>query len=237
MKGWLLVAAFALGLAGFGGYYAWPKVSRAFDALTRQMRPPAASVQQAAAPLPNLPPRAFPQTGYEVGGQFLGLWDQAGGVPVFGYPISPRMTEVVENGQKLTVQYFERARLEMHPEYAGTQFEVLLGRLGALVPLNATVANPLPEGLRGEQVYFKETGISTPRRFFTFWEHSGGLMIFGYPITPVLMDKAPDGRPLTVQYFERTRFEYHEEYAGTSSEVELTHLGTQIYQSKHEGKP
>jgi len=30
-----------------------------------------------------------------------------------------------------TVQYFERQRFELHPENAGTQFEVLLGRLGA----------------------------------------------------------------------------------------------------------
>jgi hypothetical protein len=28
------------------------------------------------------------------------------------------------------VQYFERARFELHPENAGTQYEVLLGQLG-----------------------------------------------------------------------------------------------------------
>src|SRR5690606_25326754 len=37
--------------------------------------------------------------------------------------------EFTENG--LTVQYFERARFEWHPEHRGTEFEVLLGRLGA----------------------------------------------------------------------------------------------------------
>src|SRR5207244_9299315 len=42
------------------------------------------------------------------------------------YPLSE---EVSENG--LTVQYFERARFEWHPENAGTPYEVLLGRLGA----------------------------------------------------------------------------------------------------------
>jgi len=29
------------------------------------------------------------------------------------------------------VQYFERQRFEYHPEYGGTRYEVLLGRLGA----------------------------------------------------------------------------------------------------------
>jgi hypothetical protein len=31
----------------------------------------------------------------------------------------------------MTVQYFERARFEWHPDLSGTPYEVLLGRLGA----------------------------------------------------------------------------------------------------------
>jgi hypothetical protein len=34
------------------------------------------------------------------------------------------------DGITYTVQYFERARFEYHPEYAGTEYEVLLGLLG-----------------------------------------------------------------------------------------------------------
>jgi hypothetical protein len=37
----------------------------------------------------------------------------------------------VEGGAAKTVQYFERARFEWHPQHAGTPHEVLLGRLGA----------------------------------------------------------------------------------------------------------
>ena len=44
---------------------------------------------------------------------------------MFGYPISG---EITENGR--TVQYFERARFEWHPENKGTPYEVLLGHLG-----------------------------------------------------------------------------------------------------------
>ena len=48
----------------------------------------------------------------------------------FGYPISEEFQERnPDTGQTYTVQYFERARMEYHPEYAGTEYEVLLGRL------------------------------------------------------------------------------------------------------------
>jgi len=35
------------------------------------------------------------------------------------------------DGKEYTVQYFERARFEFHPEAAGTPYEVQLGLLGA----------------------------------------------------------------------------------------------------------
>ena len=34
------------------------------------------------------------------------------------------------DGKTYTVQYFERARFEYHPEHKGTPFEVQLGLLG-----------------------------------------------------------------------------------------------------------
>jgi uncharacterized protein YkwD len=71
--------------------------------------------------------RFFPQTGYIVRDPFLATW-QRGGVELFGYPISPELQEHNRSDGKLyTVQYFERARLELHP---GEQPEVQLGLLG-----------------------------------------------------------------------------------------------------------
>ena len=59
-------------------------------------------------------------------------WQQHGGLPVYGYPISEAFQEVSPNdGKTYLVQYFERQRFEYHPENKGTRFEVLLGRLGA----------------------------------------------------------------------------------------------------------
>jgi vancomycin resistance protein YoaR len=50
---------------------------------------------------------------------------------VFGYPISEEFGEInAIDGRPYLVQYFERARFEYHPEYAGTRYQVLLGQLG-----------------------------------------------------------------------------------------------------------
>ena len=53
--------------------------------------------------------------------------DKAKGRFLFGLPIGEPVTE---NG--LLVQYFERGRLELHPELGGTPYEIQLGHLGAL---------------------------------------------------------------------------------------------------------
>ena len=49
----------------------------------------------------------------------------------FGYPISEEHQELdPESGKLYTVQWFERARFEYHPENAGTPYEVELGLVG-----------------------------------------------------------------------------------------------------------
>ena len=73
----------------------------------------------------------FEATGHTLGGTFLTYWNRYGGLPVFGYPLSEEFQELsTTDGKTYTVQYFERARFESHPEYAGTPNEVLLGLLG-----------------------------------------------------------------------------------------------------------
>ena len=80
----------------------------------------------------------FVQTGHTLGdatagGQALAAaWTRLGGLPQFGYPISQPFTEVSkDDGKPYLVQYFQRQRLEYHPENQGTPYVVLLGRLGA----------------------------------------------------------------------------------------------------------
>jgi hypothetical protein len=74
--------------------------------------------------------RYFAETGYGVRGAFLQFWEQHGGLAIFGYPISNEVQEMLDDGKVHTVQYFERARMEMHPELANTPYAVQLGLIG-----------------------------------------------------------------------------------------------------------
>jgi hypothetical protein len=78
---------------------------------------------------PALGVRYFPETGHNLGGGFLVYWNANGALPQFGYPISEEIAETLEDGKAYTVQYFERARFEHHPENR-PPYDVLLGQFG-----------------------------------------------------------------------------------------------------------
>jgi hypothetical protein len=62
---------------------------------------------------------------------FRTFFEQNGGLSVFGYPISEQFEEVNQaDGETYWVQYFERQRMEWHPEESDPQYRVLLGLLG-----------------------------------------------------------------------------------------------------------
>ncbi len=89
----------------------------------RQQDPP-------ASPLP-APAVYFQQTGHNLSGEFKQYWDTHGGLFVHGFPITePYQEKNPIDGKTYLVQYFERSRFELHPENAGSQYEVLLGLLG-----------------------------------------------------------------------------------------------------------
>lgn len=68
--------------------------------------------------------RFFSETGHSVGSPFLEYYNARGGLYSFGYPIS----EPYERDGRL-VQYFQRARMERHPD-APSGYSVQLGLLG-----------------------------------------------------------------------------------------------------------
>ncbi|MDP9313112.1 MAG: hypothetical protein M3R24_19890 [Chloroflexota bacterium] len=89
--------------------------------------------------------RFFPETSHGVGGKFLDYWETHGGLDIFGYPISDELVEILpETKQYHTVQYFQRARMELHPQHAGTPDEVQLGLLGRALYLNEAKSAPVP---------------------------------------------------------------------------------------------
>lgn len=72
----------------------------------------------------------FVQTGHTLGGIFHAYWRANGGLTTFGYPISEPFNEInAQDGQSYSVQYFERARFEYHPNDPAAH-QVQLGHLG-----------------------------------------------------------------------------------------------------------
>jgi hypothetical protein len=170
--------------------------------------------------------RYFAQTGQNVSGVFLRYWEANGGLERFGMP----RTAPFYLGGSL-VQFFERARFEHRPEWAGTPNEVQLGLLGTVLveqkQISASSSRPLPPGPNTR--YFPETRRNLANGFKAYWEENGGASIFGLPITDEFPERNPaDGKVYAVQYFERARFEYHPEFRGTRFEVQLGLLGNQM---------
>jgi hypothetical protein len=85
--------------------------------------------------------RYFRETGHTVAYSFLQYFDAHGSLDIFGYPITEFQWE---NGR--LVQYFQRARMEWHPEFPENQ-RVQLGNLGeiyATTRLDPSVLRPDP---------------------------------------------------------------------------------------------
>jgi polysaccharide biosynthesis protein PslG len=62
---------------------------------------------------------------------FRSFWQQNGGLSVFGRPTSEQFQEVNQaDGQTYWVQYFERQRMEWHPNEPNPRYRILLGLLG-----------------------------------------------------------------------------------------------------------
>ena len=172
--------------------------------------------------------RYFDATGQELRDPFLEYWEEYGGLSMFGYPTT-RVFDI--RGRQ--VQYFERARFEYWPENAGSTWEVQFGLLGRYETRGRSWdPEPPPEDgphTTNDWIYFEQTGQYLGGAFRDYWEHNGGLELFGYPISPEFEEENPaDGETYTVQYFERARFEWHPEHEGTEFEVQLGLLGNQV---------
>jgi hypothetical protein len=75
--------------------------------------------------------QTFAETGFQVCGAFLTYWKTHGGLAQQGFPISAPFQEKSDtDGKTYTVQYFERAVFEAHPENPPPN-DVLLSLLGS----------------------------------------------------------------------------------------------------------
>lgn len=174
--------------------------------------------------------RYFPETGQWVSGEFLELYES---VPdpevVFGYPI----TEAFDAGLSVNpsgtlVQYFERARFELHPENPA-DLRVTRTLLGEYYFdrdefLPASHYKPSPYACRD----IPDDGLPVCYAFLQFFDQFGGVAQFGYPISELVIHQ---GR--MVQYFQRARFEWHPENL-PGMKVSLSNLGREYFYDLNE---
>jgi hypothetical protein len=189
----------------------------------------------APTPIPGESSRTFPETGKTVKGTFADYWERNGGLAQQGYPISDMFTEISTlNGKPYTVQYFERAVFEYHPDNQ-PPYDVLLSQLGTF-----RYKERYPNGAPGQtpnnsegSVLVPETGKRVGGKFLEYWQKNGGLAQQGYPISEEFVEKSDlNGQTYLVQYFERAVFEYHPDNQAPY-DVLLSQLGTFQYREKY----
>ncbi len=131
-----------------------------------------------------------------------------------------------------TMQYFERAVFEYHPENK-PPYDVLLSQLGT-----SRYKFKYPNGAPNQSAdtkngqYFPETKRWVGDKFWQYWQQHGGLMQQGFPISNEFTEKSEvNGQTYKVQYFERAVFEYHPENK-PPYDVLLTPLGAMQYKAR-----
>jgi hypothetical protein len=185
----------------------------------------------------------FPQVPDCISGRFALYWRDNGGLAVFGLPLSPATRQRTGEGPATPlVQFFERARFEFHP-HEPKPYDVLLGRLGVdQLAVQGRDWQTFPKGDPAAPHYFAETGHAIAPQFWGFWSTNGlefdgnkkaksfneSLALFGMPVSEPQMEPSSDGNTYLTQWFERARFEFHPENAGTPHEVLLGLLGAEL---------
>lgn len=125
-------------------------------------------------------------------------------------------------GKAVQVQWFERNRIELHPEN-WRPYDVLLGRLGAdrLAQQGRDFFTFPTSHPQGGCSYFPETQHNVCGDILNMWRSNSlefdgrrgkseaeSLALFGLPLSNLMIEEI-DGWVLQVQWFERARFELH----------------------------
>lgn len=154
-----------------------------------------------AEPAPRPDRLFFPETGHTVTSTFLRYFEARGGDGFFGHPITEMM---VENGR--IVQYFQRARLEWHPDNP-PNLRVQLGRLGEIYldqfPPPPEARDPSGSGSHrvvlpdvtsldvAASVSHPFAGQNQPQMLYVFVSDQNGTPLLGATVRAVL--HFPDG--------------------------------------------
>ena len=161
--------------------------------------------------------RYFSETGHWVDGEFLEYYESTPNAAfLYGAPISH---EFNDPGNGVRVQYFQRARLEYHPESQVGE-RVALTMLGIQLyepgePAAVPAFSPACDAVEGNPFGVFNICYS----FLDFYNEHGGLEQFGYPISNLEYHNER-----MMQYFEYARIEWYPEYR-PGSQITLGNLG------------
>lgn len=169
----------------------------------------------------------FRETGHFVKYGFKEFWQSHGNLAYFGYPITEEFDDTAPDGQKVTVQYFERSKLEFVKATGGTR----IGLVGTELTRDRKFDPIAPFPDAPDRRYFKETGHSLATGFKKYWDDNGNLNTFGFPISEELTENG-----VIVQYFERGRLEYHPELE-EGKRITLGRLGEELLEARGWIKP
>ncbi len=164
--------------------------------------------------------RYFEETGHWVSGEFYTHYYNSTSVPLeaYGQPITEAFQD--ERTGRL-VQYFQKARFELHPE-APPEQRVQMTPLGEyLYEKAAGQAIPQPESWDCQS--FPPHGILVCHDFLKKYRELGGVAVLGYPISPVVIE---DG--IIIQYFRNGRLEWRPELP-PNQRVRVGDLGVEYF--------
>ena len=186
-------------------------------------------------------PLCFEQPGVTacVADEFRAFWESNGGLSTFGYPLEAAKQEQTPEGT-FTVQYFERQRLELHPDMAAP-YNILLGRANDEVLRRESRdwrAFPKAGSTAAGCTMFAETGHSVCGLFLRRWLSQGlemgdsgvsyreSLALWGLPLSEPQEELNIDGDTVLTQHFERARMEVHS--MNGSQMIMLTRVGAAL---------
>jgi hypothetical protein len=138
----------------------------------------------------------FPETGHSVRKVFVPYYQAHGGIENLGHPIHEGS---IRHG--LLVQYFDKARMEYHPDNA-PRYRVQLGLLGeTLGRREPPLASPrVPLAYDAFHRYYPQTGHTLSQPFLAHYDSQGGLDRFGYPLSEPYRSQG-----VLMQDFQRAR--------------------------------
>jgi len=163
------------------------------------------------------------ETGHWISGEFLKYYQNSpNALLLLGYPITDAFEDELTKTQ---IQYFQKARLELHMEAADGK-RIKKTPLGEYIYESGNIF-AFPTDTAACR-YFDQTDHTVCYEFLNFFDAYGGIEEFGYPIS----DLEIFGNYF-VQYFQNTRMEWHPELP-PGERVVLANLGRVYFDKRGE---